>query len=233
MARITRKELKTDKFALEVGHTVDFFEEHQTEIIRYGAIALVVAAIVVGILFYRGHQRSVRQEALAHALDVQQAPIGQPAPGGTTSFPTQAAKDKEATKVFSDMASRYSGTDEGYIAEYYLGSIAADQGNLGEAEKRFASVADSGNKQYASLAKLSLGQVYFAEGKNDQGEKTLRSLMDHPTVFVSKEHAAIALARALAHTKPAEARKLLGPLRAIPGPISQTAIQAYSELPPQ
>ena len=47
MARITRKELKTDKFALEVGHTVDFFEEHHTEIVRYGAAALVVIAIVV------------------------------------------------------------------------------------------------------------------------------------------------------------------------------------------
>ena len=127
MARITRKELKTDKFALEVGHTVDFFEEHQTEIIRYGAIALVVAAIVVGILFYRGHQRSVRQEALAHALDVQQAPIGQPAPGGTTSFPTQAAKDKEAIKVFSDMASRYSGTDEGYIADTAANATRAER----------------------------------------------------------------------------------------------------------
>jgi predicted negative regulator of RcsB-dependent stress response len=225
--------LKTDKFALEVEHTVDFFEEHRTEIVRYGAIALAVVAIVVAVLFYTRHQRGVRQEALAHALDVQQAPIGQPPPGGTLSFPTQEAKDKEVLKVFSDLASRYSGTDEGYIAEYYLGSIAADQGKLGEAEKRFASVADSGNKQYASLARLSLGQVYFAEGKNDLGEKTLRLLIDHPTFFVSKEQATIALARALAHTKPAEARKLLDPLRAIPGPVSQTAIQAYAELPPQ
>ena len=43
MARITRKELKTDKFALEVEHTVNFFEEHQKEIIRYGASPRVVA----------------------------------------------------------------------------------------------------------------------------------------------------------------------------------------------
>ena len=233
MARITRKELKTDKFALEVGHTVDFFEEHQTEVIRYGAVAVAVAAIVFAIMLYRGHQHTVRQEALAHALQIQEAPVGPAQPGADLSFSTQEAKDKEAAKAFSELASQYSGTDEGYIAEYYLGCMAADQGKLSEAEKRFLSVADSANKRYASLANLSLGQVYFAEGKNDQGEKLLRSLMDHPTVFVSKDQAAITLARALAHTKPAEARKLLDPLRAVAGPVSQTAIQAYSELPAQ
>jgi predicted negative regulator of RcsB-dependent stress response len=233
VARITRKELKTDKFALEVGHTVDFFEEHRTEVFRYGAAVLAVAAIVVAVMLYRGHQHTVRQEALAHALQIQAAPVGQAAQGAEINFPTQDAKDKEAGKAFSELASRYSGTDEGYIAEYYLGCLAADQGKLNEAEKRFHSVAESANKRYASLADLSLGQVYFAEGKNDQGEKLLRSLMDHPTIFVSKNQATITLAKALAHIKPAEARKLLDPLRAVAGPVSQTAIQAYADLPAQ
>ena len=233
MARITRKELKTDKFALEVGHTVDFFEEHRTEVVRYGAAALAVAAIVVLLFWYRGHQHIVRQEALAKAIAVQEAPVGQAAPGTPITFPTQDAKDIAAIKVFSELAAKYSGTDEGYIAEYYLGCIAADQGKVGDADKRFSSVADSGGKKYASLAKLALGQLYFAEGKPGEGEKMLRSLMDHPTVFVSKDQAAIMLARMLAPTKPAEARKLLDPLRAKPGAVSQTAIQAYAELPAQ
>jgi predicted negative regulator of RcsB-dependent stress response len=233
VARITRKELKTDKFALEVEHTVDFFEEHRTEIVRYGAVALAVAAIVVLVLVYLGHRHTVRQEALAQALQVQAAPVGQAAQGAPLSFPTQEAKEKEEIKVFSELAAKNSGSDEGYIAEYFLGSVAADQGKLADAQKRFTSVADSANKKYASLAKLSLGQVYFAEGKPDLGEKTLRSLMDNPTVFVSKEQAAIALAKLLAPTKPAESRKLLDPLRAVTGPVSQQAIQAYADLPAQ
>jgi hypothetical protein len=233
VARITRKELKTDKFALEVGHTVDFFEENRTEIVRYGAAALAIAAIVVLIFVYRSHQHTVRQEALAKAIAVQEAPVGPVSPGTPLSFPTQDAKDKEAIKVFSELATKYSGTDEGYIAEYYLGCIAADEGKVGEADKRFSSVANSAGKQYASLAKLSLGQLYFAEGKPKAGEEMLRSLMDHPTVFVSKDQATVVLARVLAPTNPAEARKLLGPLRGKPGPISQAAIQAYGDLPPQ
>lgn len=233
MARITRKELKTDKFALEVGHTVDFFEEHRSEVIRYAAAAIAVAAVVVLILVYRNHQHAVRQEALAKAIAVQEAPVGQASPGAPISFPTQDAKDKAAVKAFSELAAKYGGTDEGYIAEYYLGCIAADQGKIGDADKRFSSVADNANAKYASLAKLSLGQLYFAEGKAAQGEQMLRGLMDKPTVFVSKDQAAIVLARLLAPTKPAEARKLLDPLRAKPGPVSQTAIQAYADLPPQ
>src|ERR1017187_7795185 len=89
---------EADKFALEVGHTVDFFEEHHTEIIRYGAAALAVAAIVVLIFVYRSHQHTIRQEGLAKAIAVQEAPVGQGAPGAPITFPTQDAKDKEAIK---------------------------------------------------------------------------------------------------------------------------------------
>ena len=233
MARITRKELKSDKFALEVEHTVDFFGEHHNEILRYGGIALAVIAIGVAVWLYRSHEKTVRQQALSHALEIEAAPVGQAPPAATLSFPTQEAKDKEAVKAFSELAVKYSGTDEGSIAEYYLGCMAADQGKLADAEKRFQSVADSGSKQYSSLAKLSLGQIYFSEGKIDQGEKLMRSLMEHPTIFVSKEQATLALAKGLMTTKPAEARKLLEPLRAIRGPASQAAIQAFAELPPQ
>jgi len=231
VARITRKELKTDKFALEVEHTVDFFEEHQADIVRYAIAAAVVAALVAGIIWYRGHQHNVRQEALAHALQIESAPVGGAPPGTPLTFPTQDAKDKEATKAFSELAAKYSGSDEGYIAEYYLGSMASDKGNLPEAERRFKSVADSAGARYASLAKLSLGQVYFAEGKASLGEQTLRSLIKHPTDFVSADQATIVLAKQLAPTKPAEARKLLEPLRTARTSVSQVAIQALNDLP--
>ena len=72
------------------------------------------------------------------------------------SFPTQEAKDAEATKVFSDLKNKYSGSTEGEIASYYLASIQADQGNMAQAEKSFQEVAQHAEAGYASLAKLSL-----------------------------------------------------------------------------
>lgn len=231
MARITRKDLKSDKFALEVEHTVTFFEEHQKEMLRYGVIALAVIVLVIGYGMYSRRQHAARQAALFTAVAAQEAPVGQSQ--GGLSFPTQESKDQETVKLFSAVKDKYSGSAEAKIAEYYLGSIRADQGKLAEAEKSFLEAAQGGDEKYASLAKLSLAQIYFADGRADQGEKTLRELMDKPTIFVSKEQAAIMLARYLAPTKPAEARKLLQPLLNTPGGVGQIAIGMAAELPQQ
>ena len=85
----------------------------------------------------------------------------------------------------------------------------------------------------AAQTKLSLAQVQLSTGRNADAEKLLRSLYEKPTMFVSKEQAAIALARAIAVSKPAEARKLLEPLRTERPAVSQLAITLLSELPPQ
>lgn len=231
MSRITRKELKSDKFALEVEHTVTFFEEHRQEIIRYGGIAAAAAVLIAGYMVYRGHQHVAREEALAQAIQVQDAPVGPPAGPGALAFPTQAAKDAEAIKVFTALRSKYPGTAEAQAAEYALGSIAADAGKMAEAEKSFQQVAQHGDAQYASLAKLSLSQIYFSDGRNSQAEATLRDLMAHPTVFVSRDQAALALARYLIVKNPDEARKLLEPLRSVQGTVGQIAISLYAELP--
>jgi len=233
VARITRKELKTDTFALEIERTVTLFEEHRQEIIRYGGAGLAVVAVVLAIVFYTGRQHASRQQALTQAIAVQEAPIGAPAAPGQPSFPTQEAKDQAALKAFTDLKGKYGSSAEGEIAEYYLGAIKADQGKLPEAQKSFEEVAQHGDAKYASLAKYSLAQMYFSEGKDAQGEALLRDLIAHPTIFVSKEQATITLAQSLAHTKPAEARKLLDPLRNMPGSVGQTALQVYSEIAAQ
>jgi predicted negative regulator of RcsB-dependent stress response len=233
VSRITRKELKTDKFALEVEHTVTFFEEHQQQIVRWGGIALAVAVLIVGYSLYARHQHAKREDALYKAIQVQEAPVGPPSPGVNLNFPTQEAKDQVALKAFSDVQGQYSGTAEGEIAEYYLGAIYADQGKLAEAEKSFKQVADKADAKYASLAKLSLAQIYFADGRDSQGQALLKDLSDHPTEFVSKDQATLLQARYLLTKNPAEARKLLDTLRSKRGPVGQTAMTLYAELPAQ
>ncbi len=233
VSRITRKELKSDKFALAVEHTVPFFEEHQKEIVRYGAIAVAAAVLIVGFMVYRSHQHAQRQEALAQAIKVQEAPAGGVSGNGGLAFPTQEAKDVEALRVFTELEHKYPGSAEAQIAEYYLGAIKADQGKLAEAEKSFQQVAQNGNADYSSLAKLSLAQIYFTDGRNSQAEAVLRDLMAHPTAFVSKDQATLMLARYLIIKNPAEARKLLDPLRTVPGTVGQVALTMAGELPPQ
>jgi predicted negative regulator of RcsB-dependent stress response len=228
--RITRKELKSDKFALEVGHTVEYFTEHRKQAIRYGIAGVVVLLAVLGIIGYRRHQHAARQQALTAAIELRQAPIG-PSPDPTVrSFSSEQERNSAVVKAFADLAAKYSGSDEATIAEYYLGAIAADGGKTLEAEKWLKDVADSGSANYASLAKLTLADLYQGQGKTADAEKLLRSLIAKPTAFVSKEQATIALAELLATSKPAEARKLLEPLRSARPGISQAAIAALGAL---
>jgi predicted negative regulator of RcsB-dependent stress response len=231
--RITRKELKQDKFAVEVTHTVDFLAEHRAQAIRYGIAGVVVVVLLVGFFTWRSHEAAARRAALSAVLELRQAPVGPPQGDPLIrSFPTEQEKTKALVAAFSDVALKYSGKEEGTIAEFYLGTMAADQGNLPGAEKALTEVIDSGDANYASLARLSLAEIYQSEGKTSDGEKLLRSAVEKPSSFVSKEQAILALARYLAPTKPAEARKLLEPLRAVPrSAVSRAALAELESLP--
>jgi hypothetical protein len=59
----------------------------------------------------------------------------------------------------------------------------------------------------------------------------LRDLIAHPTMFVSKDQATITLARFLMMKKPAEARKLLDPLKTQNSQAGQIALSIYSQIP--
>ena len=230
MDRLTRKELKSDRFALEVQHSIQVVTDHRQQLTRWGTVAGVVAILVVGVVIYRNHQHTVRQEALHAAQQLQNASIGPQQNEFSVSFPTQAERDKAVNKSFTELAAKYSGTDEGLIGEFFLGTNAADQGKLPEAEKRLKLVADAGIA-YSALAKVSLAQVYAAEGKLPDAEKLLQSLIDHPTPLVSKEAATIVLAELIQAKDPQRARKLLEPLRSSPrSSVSRVAISALSDM---
>jgi len=229
--RLTRKELKTDRFRVEVQHGVEYVNEHRRQLVRWGSIAGAALVIILVGYIYMQHQHTVRQVQLAAAFRMQNANVGPAASEFMVTYPTQAEKDKAVNKAFTEIATKYSGSEEGAVAEYFLAGNAADKGNLPEAERRFKTVVDSGNSAYASLAKLALAQIYASTGKLAEGEKLIRSVIDKPSVLISKEQATIALARLIAPSKPQEARKLLEPLRANErSPVSRAALTALSDI---
>ncbi len=231
MDRAHRQELKHDKFIEQVGHSVEYAAEHRSQFVMYGAIALGVILVAAGVYWYMQNQAGVRQEALRVAIRTQEAQVGQPSTDFMIGFPTQEAKDAAVKKAWEDVAGKYSGSSEGLIATYYLGINAADKGNVQEAEKHLKVVADAGKDTYSSQAKLSLARLYEATGKRAEAEKILRGLINDPTILVSKEEATIMLARVLMTSNPAEARKLLEPLRTSRSAVSRAAIATLSEIP--
>lgn len=232
MDRITRKELKGDKFAEEVFDIFEWSSTHKAEVIRYAGIVLAVVVIVVGAVYYRRSQADAREDALAQALRIDDATVGDNNnQAATLHYATQDEKDKARVKAYTDLATKDAGTQEGAFGSFALASDALDKGNLAEAEKRFRVVADSAPKAYASLARESLAQVLVAEGKTADAQKLLQELVKNPTVTVSKDAATLDLAEAMAKTNPKESLKLLDPLRTSPrAPVSRVAVNEYGEI---
>jgi predicted negative regulator of RcsB-dependent stress response len=230
VARLTRKELKSDKFALEVQHSVEYVSEHRRQLIRWGGIGAGVLIVALAVTFYRSHEHKAREEALFGAMQIENAQVGanpnQPGP----SFPTDAERIKAADKAFIEILAKYRGSEESGVADYFLGANDADDGNLPEAEKHLKAAADSSGP-YNAIAKLALAHVYGTEGKRAEGEKLIQSVIDHPTVLVSKDEATIELADLIGKSDLPRARKLLDPLRTSPRQnVSRAAISELGEL---
>jgi predicted negative regulator of RcsB-dependent stress response len=229
--KLTRKEMKSDKFALEVQHSVEYVAGHRQQMLRWGVPGLAVVLIVVGVAWYRNHVHDARQEALRAAMLVQNAVVSKTENPGVLTFPTNEARNQAVLKAWTDLANKYPGTDEGAMAHFFLGTTAADDGKLAEAEKQFRMSVESGGGPYVSVAKLGLAQVLGAEGKPAEGEKVIQTVIDHPTMLVSKEEATLVLADIIKTSDPQRARKLLEPLRtSARSSVSKAAITADGEL---
>ncbi len=224
MDKQLREQLKHDKFVEEVGHTVDYLSAHRDAVRKYGMAAGALVLVAIGIWTFLGWQRGARRDDLRKAQSILEAQTGD-------VYKTIADKDAAALKAFNDMASKYSGSREGTIAQLQAATLLCDQGKEADCEKALQTAAASGDAEGASLGKLSLATYYQAQGKNDQAEPLLRQLMDRPTAMVSKEQATIALARLIGKTKNAEARKLLEGLQSSTRPpVSRAAVAAMGEL---
>ncbi|HRJ20496.1 MAG TPA: tetratricopeptide repeat protein [Bryobacteraceae bacterium] len=230
MDRLTRQDLKSDKFVQEVAHTVGFLEQHKAAVIRYAVLALVLIVAGVGIYYFLDSRRATRQADLARAMKTYNALVTPTGDGRSLTFPTQEARQEAIKKEMGEVLSKHSGSEEAAIASYLLGVNAADQGDLDEAVKRLQAAAKDGGSDYAPLARLALADVYSAQGKTADAEKELRAIIANPSPLASKELATLTLARILAKSNPDEARKLLEPLRSETGAASRAAISLLAEI---
>jgi len=229
-SQFSRQDLKTDRFAVEVEHTVDYFALHRSQVVQIVAGVVAVALIVGGVLIWRDRQQGIREQKLGEALALQDAPVGPLAPPMGPSFPNEQAKQDAVTRAFQTLANDYPGTHQGSLAQYFLASADLKANKLDDARKRFQTLADSSDKEYASLAKLALAQIAYAQNRPADGEKILRDLMANPTDLVSKEQATLMLATNLAQTNPAQARVLLQSLLGVSGAVGQEANTALAAL---
>jgi hypothetical protein len=231
---LTRHELKDqvqhDQFTDTVSGALNYAAVHRQQVIRWAIIAVVVLAVVGGIWWYESYQDSQRQLDLEAALEVADTPVAaaNAADPSIKTFPTQDAKTKASMKALSDVVAKDGGTRQGLTAQYYLGTLKAQNGDGHGAEADLNTVANSRN-ECAPLAKIALAQLYAGEKKSAQAQGLLRDLINKPSELVSKAQATILLAHLEETTNPQDSRKLLNSLKAEkPDPAVSRAVEQMS-----
>lgn len=190
---------------------LDWAVEHRKTLIIGGSILIVVLLLLIGGFYYQQNREQKASVLLGEALQLYQAPIvpaGTPATPGVTTFTSVADRAKAASNKLVEVYDKYSHTDSGGMAGYFLGLCAEDMNDNVKAEEYLKKASDSGNKDLAALAKNALASLYHDTSRDQMAIDLYKQLIEKPTNTVPKPSAQIALADLYASKDPAQARKL-------------------------
>lgn len=208
MTRHELKELQQDQFATKVVDAVGFVSSHRSIAIRWTLIALAVVLVAGGGYRFYAQKRAEREADVRDAFSTAEGTVGAAPNAYTKNFKTAEEKDAATLKAFGQIAAKYPGTKEGYLAQYYVAVVRNSRGDTAGAIPILREVAGCGYS-VASLAKVALANLLAGEGKYAEAEQILRSLVDKPTDLVSKKSAQVLLARVIGKHDPKAARDLL------------------------
>ena len=210
---MTRHELKEqlqhDQFTDAVSGAVSYASSHRQNLIRYGIGAVLVALIAGGVWWYLSSQADQRRQELDSAMSILDAQVGPASPDSSVkTYPTEDAKKDAWTKALSAFISKYGGSSEGHIAQYYRGAERAKKDDQSGAESDLKTVADS-SSEVAPLAKIALVNLYLGEKKNVEAQTILQTLTKDSSPLVSKAQAQILQAQLNQNANPQAAKDLL------------------------
>lgn len=212
----TRHALKQDRLATATASGLDWIQEHRRNTIIAIVIVVVVAALVItSAIVY--HSRSAHAKDLfGQAMDIYNTPIaapGQPTEPGFKTYPTAAARAKEANPLFVQVADKYNWMKTGKNAEYFAGLTYMDMGQMADAEKELKKAADSHDSGLSALSKMALAGLYRQTGRDSEAVDLYKQVIKDPTVTVPAAEAKLQLASLYETKNPAEAKKLYAEIK--------------------
>ncbi|MBI4460317.1 MAG: tetratricopeptide repeat protein [Acidobacteria bacterium] len=211
MARLTRRELKTDALGSRLGEMAELFLENRRNLALGGAALLLVVAVGWGISLYLGSREAKAAAAFGQALSVYHGLVSATPPAGWNAphFATEKDKNEEARKQFGEVASRFSRSSQGRWARYYAALCQRDLGNVSEAEKELSAIAQGGDREVAAQAKMALAGVYQQSGRTPEAEKLYQELLNgRPVATVPKATVQLALAELYRESNPPRALEI-------------------------
>ena len=160
--RITKRQMKEDKFVTYYFKATHFVREHLREI---GAVAggIVIVLIVYG--FYSRAQLSQEQDAL-------------------TAFAKARSKyfDKsyeQASLLLTEIVEKYGGTSSGKLARFYLADALFQQKKYDQAERYFTEYSDQGDDRILEASSISgIAACLEEKGKFVEAATTYKQAAD-------------------------------------------------------
>lgn len=167
--RLTRQEIKRDEFVEALERSASFVERNARMLIA-GAVALLVVLLAVfGIYWWLDAQETKAGLALAEALEVYRAPVGEAAEGEDPGFPDEAARRTRAAELFTAVQEEYGSTDAADVALVYLAQIAAEEGNLERARNLWQGFLDEYDDHLlAGQVRVNLIHLDRTEGRTEE-----------------------------------------------------------------
>ena len=212
----TRHQLKQDAFSrVTIGaaeKTAHWSVEHRNTLAIAGIALVVIVAAGVGGWYYLSAQNekaSLDMSQAVRTLEAQLRPAGAPAQPGVPSFTSARERAEAAKKQFQAILDKYPHTRSADMSRYFLGVTSATEGDNASAENNFKTVASTGNKELASIAKLALATLYGNTSRTKDAAAIDQELINKPTTSVSKVTAQLQLAELYeTSNQPLDAKRL-------------------------
>lgn len=187
MARLTRKQLKQDRFVEEVTEAVGLFARHRKLITS--AVVAVALLVVAGVGFYR-YQIELANEA---RISLQEAMINyydlgprDSEPEGFSFEPT-IDKEQQIKESLNKVAQDFAGRLEGEIARLHLALYEVAEGDPEEAKTLLEGFLDHADDEVSALARKALADQLQREGQSEEALKHYEHLVENPTEMLPKE----------------------------------------------
>lgn len=171
-------------------------------------VLVAVLATTAGVILwqqYSGSRHEQLQAVFADALEIYHAPVGAEATQNQDNtvkpkytFKDDKAKYEKALSAFQNIASKYSGTKIGDLAQYYAALSMNDLGQTDQARSTLESViSETRFVQVKDLARNTLADLDLSAGNYDEAIALLRQILDQPSQDFPKEIVMLKLGQTL------------------------------------
>jgi predicted negative regulator of RcsB-dependent stress response len=180
--RLSRKDIKRDEFAEAVQRTSVSLHDHWKTIAAAVVAALLLVAAFFGYRAYASHRASQASQALDGALEVYNAAVDAAAPNPDAAqdptFASEEARQARARERFTEVADRYGRTSAGALAYAYLGTLAAETGDMDAAREHWRKFLDrESDGLMANNVRLDLMRLDIAQGRGEEVATELEGML--------------------------------------------------------